>query len=215
MFTGIIEEKGQIIFIEKATGIYKIAVKALLSNIIKESDSIAIDGVCLTVIEKSKESFAVEAIKNTIQRTTLRFRKVGDIVNLETALTANKFIGGHIVLGHIDTIGKLVDIKKDESYTIHRYEVSQEYRKYIVAKGSIAINGISLTISEIRGNVFYVNLIPYTLRSTNLSLIKKGDYVNIEFDIIGKYIYNFVKELDINLENNRIEERIKSFLEGD
>lgn len=215
MFTGIIEELGNIISISKMAGIYRIAVKAFLSNRIKESDSIAVDGVCLTVVDRSNDSFVIKAIKNTIQLTTLRFRKVGDIVNLEAALTADKFLGGHIVLGHIDTTAKIIDIKKNENFTIYGYEVPQEHCKYIVPKGSIAINGVSLTISEIRGNKFYVNLIPYTLKNTNLSLLKKDDYVNIEFDIIGKYIYNFVKELDINLAKEKREERIKDFLEGD
>ena len=145
MFTGIIEELGNIISISKMAGIYRIAVKAFLSNRIKESDSIAVDGVCLTVVDRSNDSFVIKAIKNTIQLTTLRFRKVGDIVNLEAALTADKFLGGHIVLGHIDTTAKIIDIKKNENFTIYGYEVPQEHCKYIVPKGSIAINGVSLT----------------------------------------------------------------------
>jgi riboflavin synthase len=214
MFTGIIEDKGIIILITKESDLMRISIKTSLSDKIQPSDSISVDGVCLTVVDKKKDSFTVEAIKKTFELTTLKNKKKGDIVNLETSLTLNKLLGGHIVLGHVDCEGKLIDIQSENQFIIHKYKIPVQYTKYIVPKGSIAINGTSLTISEIENNSFCVNIIPYTLSNTNLGSLKRNDYVNIEFDIIGKYIYNLITKEKNGIMKEQLEEKIKLFLEG-
>ncbi len=213
MFTGIIEEKGKFVLIEKGKNVNKITIRTTLVEKVNESDSISIDGICLTVVGKKKDDVIVEAIKDTYELTTLQYKKEGDIVNIETSLKVDKFLGGHIVLGHIDTIAKVIDIKMMGEYATHFYEIKEEFNKFIISKGSIAINGVSLTISEVNRNIFCVNIIPFTLTATNLGLLKRDDYVNVEFDIIGKYIYNFIKELSKDLSNKNREEKLRLFLE--
>jgi len=212
MFTGIIEEKGTIKKIEKKKNLSRISIEAKLSGVLEIGDSIAVDGTCLTVVEKKSNVFIAEAIKQTLEITTLKEKQAREIVNLETSLTLNKLLSGHIVQGHIDTVGVLKAIKKGEQYLVHEYEAAKEFMKYAVAKGSIAINGVSLTIAEVQDNSFRVNIIPHTAEVTNLGSLRKGDRVNIEFDIIGKYIYNFIRKMQTDSQDIHKEEKIKDFL---
>ena len=190
MFNGIIEEKGIVKEIRKKKNLLllTIAAKKVLKST-KVSDSIAVDGICLTVISRKNGSFMVEAMKETINRTTIKFFKNGQKVNLERPLRVNSRISGHFVQGHIDTIGKVtkwVNRKNDVCYEI---AVASKFLPFIVNKGSISVDGISLTVGKVRPKGFSVYLIPQTLKMTTLADKKVGDFVNIETDIVAKYLF--------------------------
>ncbi|MDW8109642.1 MAG: riboflavin synthase [Candidatus Kryptonium sp.] len=195
MFTGIVEEIGKIKAIVRRgkARIFTIASKKLLKEI-KIGDSVAVNGVCLTVFDKSNEHFKVEAVEETIGKTNLGNLKIGDAVNLELSLKLGERLGGHIVLGHVDTTGTIKSIKKLENSWIFEIEFPSEFEKYTIPKGSIAVEGISLTIVEANQNRFTVSIIPYTWENTNLKFKKIGDIVNLEFDFLGKYVENFLKQ---------------------
>jgi riboflavin synthase len=179
MFTGIIEEKGRINKIIKGK-VYKIHIESGLKN--KPGDSIAIQGTCLTVTDVDKKGFTVEAMRQTKMITTLSEWQMGSYVNLEQALKLGDRLGGHILLGHVDEVGKLIRIKGNEYY----FQVGTQNVKYLIPKGSIGIDGVSLTISSVSKNVFSVNLIPFTLKNTTLGALKPGSFANLEFDYLAK-----------------------------
>ncbi len=189
MFTGIIEEKGIIKNIRSAGRSSRIVISA--SKILEDmkiGDSINTDGVCLTVTEFSSSSFSVDVMPETILRSTLGKLKPGNMVNLERALTLSGRLGGHIVNGHIDGTGSLVRIRKDENAVWLSIAAEEPVLRYIVEKGSVAIDGISLTVAKIDGHGFEVSVIPYTQAETTILAKKTGDTMNIECDIIGKYV---------------------------
>ena len=181
MFTGIIEEKGKILSISKSK-VQKITIKSGLE--VHEGDSIAIQGICLTVTALHKDGFAVDVMRQTRGVTTLSEWRAGEYVNLERALSLSDRLGGHIMLGHVDEIGQLVSTKSNAYF----FEASATNVPYIVPKGSIGINGVSLTISSIANNVFSVSLIPYTLKQTTLGDLRTGARVNIEYDYLAKLL---------------------------
>ncbi len=204
MFTGIIEEVGKLKSMKATSGGLNIEVEAeKILDDAKLGDSIAINGICLTITDLKNNSFTFDVSQETINRTNIKDLKVGDFVNLERALRPIDRIGGHIVQGHVDTIGKISGIiPKGEHYEF-KINYPSEYRKYIIEKGSIAVDGISLTINEINADTISLNIIPHTIQNTNLQFRKVGDKVNIEFDIIGKYVLNIMKygKSENNLEN--------------
>jgi len=212
MFTGIIEEKGKIIGIKKFPDKFEIKIQASLSKFLQRGSSVAVDGICLTAVDINDEDFLIEAVKSTVDLTTLKWAKIGQYVNLERSLTLQKELGGHLVLGHIDGIGRLINIKRNYSFIVHRYEIDSKGIKYLIPKGSICINGVSLTIADVKDNTFEINLIPFTLKNTNLGDLEKGSYVNIEFDIIGKYIYNFLQERKKESNKKIKESKLRFFL---
>jgi riboflavin synthase len=181
MFTGIIEEKGRIQSISRSR-IQRISVKSELE--LTAGDSIAVQGICLTVIQITKSGFIVEAMRQTLGRTTLNDWRVGDYLNLERALRVDSRLGGHILLGHVDDAGKLVRIKSNEYF----FEIDRSFSRYIVPRGSIGIDGASLTVSSIAGNVISVSLIPYTLKNTTLGTLRPGARVNVEYDYLAKVL---------------------------
>ncbi|MEO0123636.1 MAG: riboflavin synthase [candidate division WOR-3 bacterium] len=181
MFTGIVEEKGKILNITKGR-LQKIDIQSNLE--VEPGDSIAIQGICLTVTKTIKNGFSVEVMEQTKGRTTLHYWKAGEYVNLERALTFDGHIGGHIVLGHIDEIARIIKIKENEYY----FQISPENTKYLISRGCIAIDGVSLTIGDICRNTFSVFLITHTLNNTTLGNRKVGDFVNIEYDYLAKII---------------------------
>ncbi len=193
MFTGIIEEIGKVkeILNNGKSLQLNIFAKEITKKIVN-GDSIAVNGVCLTVTSFDETSFKADVSPETFRITGLKNLKINDYVNLETALTLSKPLGGHIVSGHIDSTGKILNIEKIEDFTKFTIEIPSNLRKYMIKKGSIAIDGISLTINEIFNNSFNLMIIPHTLNNTTLVFKKPGDYVNIEVDIIGKYIENFL-----------------------
>lgn len=203
MFIGIIEEIGKIDSITRKGNSLSLRIKAekIMSDI-SIGDSIAVNGICLTVTEFTKDGFCLDSMRETLEKTSLKNSKVGDLVNLERAMTANGRFGGHIVTGHIDGVGKIVEIKKDEIATWYRIESNKKIMQYIIEKGSIAIDGVSLTIVDFTKDSFRVSVIPHTFKETILSNKKIGSIVNLENDCVGKYIeriLNINKEQESNI----------------
>ena len=181
MFTGIIEEKGRISRIVSGKA-HTIHIQSKLRP--RQGDSIAIQGICLTVTDVGTKEFVVEAMRQTEKITTLPEWRVGDYVNLERALKIGDRIGGHIILGHVDERATCIRIKTNEYF----FRIVSRSRKYLIPKGSIAIDGVSLTIRNISKNMFSVSLIPYTLNTTTLGGLKTGSFVNIEYDYLTKIL---------------------------
>lgn len=193
MFTGIIEDIGSISEIRKSGGKWEFCIKTVFGDrSIHEGDSIAIDGVCLTVTRFEKGMFYADASLETLSLTTLKDKKTGSKVNIERAMPPDGRFGGHFVMGHVDGIGTITNISKAGDSIRIEVEIPSDLSRYIVKKGSIAINGISLTVNEQRGNMFTVNVIPFTVSKTTIGEKNISDKVNIETDIIGKYIESFM-----------------------
>ena len=191
MFTGIIEEVGKIKNIQGGTN-YKLTIGA--SKILEDihlGDSIAVNGICLTVISWDNGSFTVDVMRETLERTSLHRLRAGSFVNLERALAANGRFGGHIVSGHIDGTGEIINIRRDANAVWYKIKTSEKIMEFIIEKGSIAIDGLSLTVAKVDRSAFYVSVIPHTLENTILLRKKTGDIVNLENDIVGKYIKSF------------------------
>lgn len=194
MFTGIVQFTG---VIKRATKTgestrLEIESQAAISSL-KKGDSISVDGVCLTVIENVNNTFKADVAKETLSRTTLKYLKNGDVVNLELPLTLSTPLGGHIVQGHVDCVGRIVGRRREGNGERITIEIPSEWSKYIVEKGSIAVDGMSLTVAKKSGRRIEIAIIPHTLKNTNISLKRTGSFVNIEVDIIGKYVYNFLR----------------------
>lgn len=197
MFTGIVEEIGKIKNIKKlANGCdIEIVCKTVLSDI-KLGDSICVNGCCQTVVNFSSDSFSANLSDETLKMTNFLNLKTGDEVNLERALKVSDRFGGHIVQGHIDGQAKFINIEKLSDFYDLFFEVDDNLSKYIVQKGSIAINGVSLTVSEINSKLFKVSIIPHTYSNTTLKSLNSGDFVNIETDILGRYVEKFLCKTD-------------------
>lgn len=193
MFTGIIEETGTVkdfkLFSENAE--ISVNCTKVLENT-KIGDSISINGVCQTVVNLTENGFSAEVSKETLNVTNFSELKKGEKVNLERALTLNERIGGHFVSGHVDNVATFVSATKNSNFYDMNFEVTKEVARYIVKKGSIAINGISLTVADIQDNLVKVAVIPHTFENTNLSCLKSGQKINIETDIFAKYIEKFL-----------------------
>ena len=190
MFTGLIQEQGRISRIVKHQHTIKLTCKAsrkLLADY-KIGDSMAINGVCLTCVSKSGDLFTVDVMPETFRRTILSENRLGDLVNLELAMSANARFEGHIVTGHVDGVATLVQKKSDETALVLSFAFPKELEGQIVGQGSIAVNGVSLTVVSVKSGQFSVSLIPHTAEETNLASLKKGDKVNIETDILVKYM---------------------------
>ncbi|MEA3471571.1 MAG: riboflavin synthase [Thermodesulfobacteriota bacterium] len=200
MFTGIIEDTGVVKKLVKKGIDAQLEIDTTMNlDNVKVGDSIAISGVCLTVIDIKKEAFTADVSAETLARTTLKSSKTGDRVNLEKALKMDSFLGGHFVLGHVDGIGKICEKSVRSNSIIFGFETEKELDRYIVQKGSITVDGISLTVNRCEKNRFYVNIIPHTARETTLGFKNAGDAVNVETDILGKYVERFIhpdKEID-------------------
>lgn len=190
MFTGLIQEQGRISRIVKHQHNIKLTCKAsrkLLADY-KIGDSMAINGVCLTCVSKSGDLFTVDVMPETFRRTILSENRLGDLVNLELAMSANARFEGHLVTGHVDGVATLVQKKSDETALVLSFAFPKELEGQIVGQGSIAVNGVSLTVVSVKSGQFSVSLIPHTAKETNLASLKKGDKVNIETDILVKYM---------------------------
>ncbi|MFD1471625.1 riboflavin synthase [Companilactobacillus mishanensis] len=190
MFTGIIKDVGTVSDIKKKQETFELSVKLhqLSSADMNLGNSIAINGTCLTVIEKLTNGFKVEAMPETFRRTNLGNLEINDHVDIEPALGASDKLDGHFVLGHVDTTMALVDKQTDQNSSVLTFKVPEEYCKYIVEKGSVAIDGVSLTVSSVGDDTFQVSLIPFTLEHTVLGKLKINQTANLEVDILGKYI---------------------------
>lgn len=193
MFTGIVEEIGKIQSIKKGDKSSVITVQGdKIFGDIHIGDSIAVNGVCLTVATFSNNNFIADIMNETLSKSTLGSLKNGSDVNLERAMSANRRFGGHIVSGHIDGVGEITKIQKDDNAIWYTVKVEDNLMKYIVEKGSIAIDGISLTVARVDNIQFSVSIIPHTAQETILSHRQIGDNVNLENDIIGKYVEKLI-----------------------
>ena len=189
MFTGIIEELGHVSLIEKRDENARIVISASVVTVgTNHGDSIAVNGVCLTALDISEDSFAADVSRETLQRSTLGRLKQGAPVNLERAVTPATRLGGHIVQGHVDGRGKFLGVESHgESWTL-RIGYPEELGRYLVFKGSVSVEGISLTIANLTAEYFEIAIIPKTWEMTNLSSLTPGDDVNLEVDVIAKYV---------------------------
>lgn len=186
MFTGIVEEVGEILGVEEAQGAARLVVDGpLVTSDAAHGDSIAVNGVCLTVVDVAGSSFTVDVVHETLQRSSLAKIRVGDRVNLERAMQANGRFGGHIMQGHVDGTGTFLG---REPSGITRFALGSGLARYVVEKGSIAIDGVSLTVASVTDDEFSVALIPTTLEMTTLAALAPGDPVNLEVDIVAKYV---------------------------
>ncbi len=189
MFTGIVEEVGTIKNIKRGqhSAILTIQAKTVLEET-RLGDSIAVNGICLTVTRLFPDGFSADVMHETLNRSSLARLTEGSMVNLERAMAANGRFGGHIVAGHVDGVGHIANIRKDDTavwYTVH---AGPEILRYVVEKGSVTIDGISLTVAAVDGDGFSVSTIPHTVAQTNLNQRRRGDSVNLETDVVGKYI---------------------------
>ena len=193
MFTGIVEEMGKIVRVEKGAKSSRLTVSGdKIFSDLKLGDSVATNGVCLTVTSFSKGIFTADVMNETLKRSTLGELRQGSMVNLERAMIANGRFGGHIVSGHIDGTGVITKIEQDDIAVWYTIRADRKIMKYIIEKGSVAIDGISLTIAKVTDNDFSVSLIPHTAKETVLGYKKTGDTVNLENDVVGKYIEHFL-----------------------
>ena len=189
MFTGIIEELGRIVSIEDQPDAKRITIEGpLVTSDVNRGDSIAVNGTCLTAVEIEPGNFTADVMHETLRLTSLGAAKVGDVVNLERAMNAATRFGGHVVQGHVDGLGHIVSREPSDNWEWVRVSIPAELTKYVVLKGSITIDGVSLTVNEIEGNVVGLSLIPETLRLTTFGAKTVGDPVNIEADIMAKHI---------------------------
>lgn len=188
MFTGIIEEVGEITKLVSENANLHIKVKAAISSELKIDQSVAHNGVCLTVVAIEDDLYTVTAIKETLDKTTLGKLAVGDPVNLERGMKLGDRLDGHIVQGHVDQTAICKSVTETNGSWEYNFEYNPELQNITIEKGSITINGVSLTVVNSKKNEFGVAIIPYTYNNTNFNSLKEGDLVNLEFDVIGKYV---------------------------
>ncbi len=195
MFTGLVEETGTLEKKIKTGDGLRLAIRA--KQVIEDmaiGSSISVNGCCLTVVEKTPSEFRVDTIEETLKKTNLGTLEIGDKVNLERPLKADARLGGHFVLGHIDTTGKITEIEELSNSHFMRIAFPKEFQKYLIYVGSIAIDGVSMTVAELKDNTFGVGIIPHTWQETIFSEKKLGDTVNLEFDVLGKYVERILEE---------------------
>lgn len=193
MFTGIITEVGRIAKMEQRGGKAVLMVHAPSSaSELSINDSVAINGVCQTVIGTNIHEFTVEAVEETLHKTTLGNLRVGSAVNLELPLKLNQRLGGHLVLGHVDGVGKVRSIVGRDSSWLFTVEIPKTFQAYVIPVGSIAIDGVSLTVAQLDGTLISVSIIPHTFENTTFQFLREGSEVNLEFDVIGKYVHRLI-----------------------
>lgn len=194
MFTGIVEEIGKIAGVTRSSASEQLTIEApLVLGDCRIGDSVSLNGVCLTVTSISGDTYTVDVMHQTLKQSDLGELTVGSLVNLERAMPAGGRFGGHFVSGHIDGTGRIVSLTQDDIATVMEVAVPADRKKYLVERGSIAIDGVSLTVSALTDSGFQVSLIPHTKAETILDLKKTGDRVNLEYDMIGKYVENMLK----------------------
>jgi riboflavin synthase len=188
MFTGIIEEIGQVVSIEKENDNLHIGVTCSFLKELKIDQSVAHNGVCLTIVELKTDHYIVTAIKETLEKTNLSNLLVGDFINLERGMKLSDRLDGHIVQGHVDQTGECIFIENKNGSWIYTFKYDNSTNNITIEKGSITVNGVSLTVINSKKDSFSVAVIPYTYENTNLKNIQVGNYINLEFDVIGKYV---------------------------
>ena len=194
MFTGIIETIGTVESLDSEGKNINLLVSSSISKDLEVDQSVSHDGVCLTITNKSDKSHNVTIVNQTIQKSKFSDLRIGSELNLERSMKINGRIDGHIVQGHVDDVGKCVNVEDESNSWIFTFQISDKFSRYLVEKGSISINGVSLTCFNIKDIFFSVAIIPHTYQNTNFNKIKINDFVNIEFDIIGKYVDRIIKK---------------------
>ena len=188
MFTGIIEDLGIVTKLDKKQGNLNLTVKSTLTNELKIDQSVAHNGICLTVVAISGDNYTVTAIKETIDKTNIGDLQQGDIINLERAMKLGDRLDGHIVQGHVDQVGTCESVKEEDGSWLYSFSYDASLGNVTIEKGSATVNGVSLTVVNSKKNNFSVAIIPYTYEHTNFKHLKKGSKINLEFDVIGKYV---------------------------
>ena len=189
MFTGLVEGTGRVVFVVKRGGMIRLGIVAgRLAKDMKVGHSVSVNGVCLTVNERDGEALVFLAMPETLRRTSLSGLKEGGIVNLERAMTPQTRFGGHIVQGHVDGVGEVLDVRPDGGAEVWEFAAPEAVLRYGVEKGSVCVDGISLTLVSVKESSFVVSILPQTKEMTNLRNLGPGDRVNLEADIIGKYV---------------------------
>ena len=192
MFTGIVQAVGEIVSVEERDSGRRLRVRSDVLVDRNIGDSVAVDGVCLTVVERDRNVCDLDVIHETLARSALGGKAAGDHVNLETPLRAGDDLGGHIVQGHVDEVGTIVSIADDEGGRRMRIRIRPESTRYIVEKGSVTLDGVALTVTVVSGEEFEVALIPHTLAVTTLGAARTGQDLNVEVDVIAKYVERLV-----------------------
>lgn len=195
MFTGLVEEKGTLVNKIKTGDGYRLEIEA--SKVLQDTEigsSISVNGCCLTVVEKKSSSFLMDTIEETLKKTNLGDLKIGEKVNLERPLKADARLGGHFVLGHVDTKGEVLEVNELSNSHFVRIRFPEEFRHYLIYVGSVSIDGVSMTVAELEDNVFGVGVIPHTWEETIFSSKKPGSTVNLEFDVLGKYVERIMEK---------------------
>ena len=193
MFTGIIESLGKITDLKVDRGNIDFTIESDISKELKVDQSVSHNGVCLTVTETNNNTHTVTAVKETLDKSSLTNFLVNDLINLERAMKLGERLDGHLVQGHVDGVAKCLGISVNDGSWIYKFEFDISNEMLLIEKGSICINGVSLTVFDIAKNTFKVTIIPYTYENTSFKTLKEGDIVNIEFDMIGKYLARFNK----------------------
>ena len=188
MFTGIIEDLGTVTDLKREKDNLHITIKSNIGNELKVDQSVAHNGVCLTVTNIIGDKYTITAIKETLNKSNLRDLKIGDEINLERAMKLADRLDGHIVQGHVDQVGYCKSVKEENGSWVYKFEYDNTKNNLTIEKGSITVNGVSLTVVDSEINSFSVAIIPYTFENTNFKSIKVGDMINLEFDVLGKYI---------------------------
>ena len=216
MFTGIIEATGKIVAIKPTQGDVRLKVQSDYLDFadVKLGDSIASNGICLTVVEQGKDWYAVDVSRETLNKTAMQQWQVGDVLNLEKAMLPTTRFGGHIVSGHVDTTGTVKLIKNDSRSIYIEIEIPSEFTKYVATKGSVTVDGISLTSNLVEGNVISLNIIPHTAQVTNISRHwKMATKVNIEVDVVARYLEKLLVSTPDNMSNSNHEGITLNFLQ--
>ena len=193
MFTGIIESLGKVTNVKVDRGNIDFTIQSEISNELKIDQSVSHNGVCLTVTETNNNTHTVTAVKETLDKSCLTSFSVNDLINLERAMKLGERLDGHLVQGHVDGVAKCIGVSVNDGSWIYKFEFDISNDMLLIEKGSICINGVSLTVFDIVENTFKVTIIPYTYENTSFKTLKEGDLVNIEFDMIGKYLARFNK----------------------
>jgi riboflavin synthase len=195
MFTGLVEEVGEVASLKKSSkGAYLTVKCSKVLEGTKVGDSVAVNGACLTVVEVGKENLSFFVSLETLNRTNLKFLRSGSPVNLERALRLGDRLGGHLLLGHVDATTKITAVKREGESFLFKFQLPKRFSHLVVEKGSVGIDGISLTVANLTADSFQVAVIPHTLKETNLKFRKAGDLVNVEFDVIGKFVERMVRK---------------------
>lgn len=206
MFSGIVEEPATVVALEKELENLHITLECTFAGSLKIDQSVSHNGVCLTVVKKDGNKYTVTAIKETLEKSNLGLLKVGDKVNVERSMKIDSLLDGHLVQGHVDQTAVCTNVEESDGSWYYTFEYDASKGNITVEKGSVSVNGVSLTVVNSRKNSFQVAIIPYTYEHTNFHQIKKGTVVNLEFDIVGKYITRILKQY---LESGQINKLIQ------